>query len=73
VAVEAAGMGPATHAIIVGWAGEAEREAWNDANAANSDLVLFNLEAEMSSDFLGANLSRTLAAHGASLKSALGR
>lgn len=70
-AIAAGGADGATHLIIAGWASEAESEVWNDKNAANPEWLAYLAELELSSDFLGATVSRTLVAAGATLKSTL--
>jgi len=73
VAVSAAGITSATHGIVVGWASQAEAEAWGDKNANNGEWLAYLAESALSSEFLGNSISRTLAAHGPTLKSTLGR
>lgn len=73
VSVTAGGLSPATHALVVGYASDAESEAWNDKMASDPDWILYLRELEDSADFLGATVSRTLAAYGPSLASTLGR
>ena len=69
----AAGPSPATHSIIVGYASEAEMEAWNDSNVGNPEWAAYLAQLQNSSEFLGATLSRTIAAWGPSFKSVLGQ
>jgi hypothetical protein len=73
LAAIAAGGEGATHVIVAGWASEAEAEAWNDKNANNPEWLAYLAELDLSSEFLGTNISRTLAAAGATLKSTVGQ
>jgi len=72
--VVAGGISPVSHGIVVGYESQAEMEKWNDSNATNPEWIAYLAELSLSSDFLGANLSRTIKAWGpASMKSIVGR
>jgi hypothetical protein len=73
VAVAAGGGAPFTHAIDVGWASEAEMEAWRDGNATNADWLAYLDAASKAGTCSNASLSRVLTASGVSMKAALGR
>jgi hypothetical protein len=72
-AVAAAGGAPYTHVIDVGWASEAEMEAWREANASNADWLAYVDAASAAATCGDPTLSRVLSAGGASMKAALGR
>jgi hypothetical protein len=73
LAAVAAGGEGATHVIVAGWASEAESEAWNDKNATNPEWLAYLAELDLASEFVGTNISRTLTAGGATLKSTIGQ
>jgi hypothetical protein len=73
VAVAAAGGAPFTHGIDVGWASEAEMEAWRDANADNPDWLAYLAAANAAGSCANPTLSRVVSASGVSLKAALGK
>lgn len=59
--VVAAGIGtPSTHVLSVGFASEAEMEAWNDSLSANPEWQTYLGALNASSEFLGANMARTV-------------
>ena len=73
-AVEAGGITPVTHLISVGFASEAEMDAWNTTRDASSDWAAYLKESRKAAEFLGANLSRDLKTWGpASLSSLAGK
>ena len=73
VAVAAGGLSPVSHQINVGWASDAELEAWADKNANNPENLAFLAELERCSEFLGNSILRTLSGGGATLRSTIGR
>ena len=73
-AVQAGGITPVTHLISVGFASEAEMEAWNTMRDASADWAAYLKESRKAAEFLGANLSRDLKTWGpASLSSLAGK
>ena len=56
----AAGMAPVTHMISVGFASEAELDAWNTLRNATADWAAYLGEARKAGDYLGTNLARDL-------------
>jgi hypothetical protein len=67
--VVAGGLSPVSHVISVGFASEAEMEAWNASLEGNADWNTYFAAAQASSEYLGANLARDMKAWGpASLK-----
>jgi len=73
VALAAGGGMPYTHAIDVGWASEAEMEAWRDGIATNAEWLAYLDAANKAGICSNPSLSRMLTASGVSLKAALGR
>lgn len=68
--VSAAGFGTsATHLLSVGFASEAEMESWFDTMATSAEWQSYLAALDASSEYLGANMARTVKAWGsASLK-----
>lgn len=67
--VVAGGITPVNHVISVGYASEAEMEAWNDSLDGNADWKAYIDASNKSAEYLGANLARDLKTWGpASLK-----
>ncbi len=63
--VVAAGVGaPATHVLSVGYDSEAEMETWGNRIAANPEWQTYLAALNASSEYLGANMSRTVKAWG---------
>jgi hypothetical protein len=54
--VMAAGMSPATHAIVVGYAGEAEMETWAASLVGNADWTAYLEAQRASAEYLGASM-----------------
>jgi hypothetical protein len=73
VAVAAGGMSPVSHQLNVGWASDAELEAWSDKYGAAPENLAYLADLERCSEFLGNSISRTLSASGATLRSTIGR
>jgi len=72
--VVAAGLSPVSHGLVVGYESQAEMEEWNESNAGNPEWNAYLAALNLSADYLGSNLSRTLKAWGpASMKSIVGR
>jgi hypothetical protein len=63
--VVAGGLSPVTHIIVVGYAGEAEMEAWVDSLAGNADWATYLEASRQSAELLGAMMIRDLKAWGA--------
>jgi hypothetical protein len=63
-AVAAGGMTPVTHIISVGYASEAEMEAWADTRSASADWAAYVKVARPVSEYLGGSLGRNLKAWG---------
>jgi hypothetical protein len=58
-----------THVISVGYASEAEMEAWEEMRDASADWAAYLAASEPTGDYLGASLARDLKIWGpASLK-----
>lgn len=67
--IVAGGLSPVTHTVSVGYASEAEMEAWADSLLGNADWAAYLEVSRGLADMLGANLVRDLKAWGpASLK-----
>jgi hypothetical protein len=68
-AVVAGGLSPVSHVISVGYASEAEMEAWTTSLAGTADWVTYLAASQASAEYLGGSLGRTLKTWGpASLK-----
>jgi hypothetical protein len=68
--VVAGGLSPVSHVISVGYASEAEMEAWADQRNASPDWAAYIAASRPTAEYLGGTLARTLKAWGpASLKS----
>ena len=63
-AVVAGGLSPVTHVVSVGFASEAEMDAWDDIRNPSPDWVTFSEEARKVSQYLGTNLARDLKSWG---------
>jgi hypothetical protein len=73
-AVVAGGLSPVTHVVSVGFASEAEMDAWDDVRNPSADWATFNEEARKVSQHLGTSLSRDLKTWGpATLKDVTAR
>ena len=73
-AVVAGGLTPVTHVVSVGFASEAEMDAWDDVRNPSPDWVSFSDEARKVSQYLGTSLSRDLKTWGpATLKDVTAR
>jgi hypothetical protein len=59
-AVVAGGMTPVTHIISVGYASEAEMEAWADTRSASADWAAYLKAVRPVSEYLGGSLGRNL-------------
>jgi hypothetical protein len=59
-AVVAAGLSPVSHVISVGYASEAEIEAWADMRIGSADWAAFLNATQPISDYLGGSMSRNL-------------
>ncbi len=71
--VVAGGISPVSHGVVVGYESQAEMEAWNEANRGNPERIAFFAELNLSAEYLGSSLSRTIKAWGrASMKSVVG-
>ncbi len=72
--VVAGGITPVTHIISVGWASEAEMDAWADVIATSADWTAYINAANAAGEFLGGNLVRDIKSWGpATLKEITGR
>jgi hypothetical protein len=69
----AGGITPVSNGIIAGYESQAEMEKWNESIATDPVWLAFLSELQLSSEFLGSNLSRTIEAWGKSMKSILDR
>jgi hypothetical protein len=58
--VIAGGMSPVTHAIVVGYASEAEMETWGDSLRGNADWAAYLEASRASAQYLGASLIRDI-------------
>ena len=63
-AVVAGGVSPVNHVISVGFASEAEMDAWHDVRNASPDWITYRDQARKISEFLGTNLARDLKSWG---------
>lgn len=73
-AVVAGGITPVTHLISVGYASEAEMEAWTATRDASADWAAYLKASSKAAEYLGGNLSRDLKSWGpATLSSLTGR
>jgi hypothetical protein len=54
--VMAAGMSPATHTIVVGYAGETELETWAKSLVGNADWAAYLEAQRASAEYLGASM-----------------
>jgi len=59
-AVVAGGIGPVTHLISVGYASEAEMEAWNATATKSADWATYLKASRKAAEYLGGSLSRDL-------------
>jgi hypothetical protein len=57
-------MSPATHAIVVGYASEAEMETWGDSLAGNADWAAYREASRASAQLLGASMIRDIKSWG---------
>ncbi|MEO0983281.1 MAG: hypothetical protein AAFX03_11595 [Pseudomonadota bacterium] len=62
----AMGQTDVTHMVHLGYASEAEMEAWSDSLAGNADWRTFLEEINAAADYHGAEMSRTVKVWGAS-------
>jgi hypothetical protein len=62
--VSAGGMTPVTHVVSVGYASEAEREAWLETRSGSTAWAAYVEATNASSRLLGTSLFRTLASWG---------
>lgn len=68
-AVVAGGLSPVTHVISVGYASEAEMDAWQDTRNASADWAAYLEASRSTGDYLGGSLARDIKTWGpASLK-----
>jgi hypothetical protein len=63
-AVIAGGLSPVNHVISVGFASEAEMDAWNDVRDGSPDWLTFREETRKVSEYLGTSLARDLKSWG---------
>jgi hypothetical protein len=63
-AVMAGGMSPVTHTVVVGYASEAEMEAWTGPLMGNADWAACLEASRPTGKFLGASLVRTVKSWG---------
>lgn len=59
-AVVAGGRSPVSHVISVGYASEAEMEAWAEKRSASADWAAYIAASGPAAEYLGGSLSRTL-------------
>jgi hypothetical protein len=73
-AVVAGGLSPVSHVVSVGFASEAEMDAWSDLRNGTPDWLTFREESRKVSDYLGTTLARDLKTWGpATLKDVTAR
>jgi hypothetical protein len=72
-AIVAGGASPATHAIHIGYASEAEWESAMQTSASSADWQTFQAEVRDISQVLGTSAHRLVKAWGAPLKDVVGR
>ena len=69
--VVAGGMSPVTHIISVGYASEAEMEAWTEIRNASPEWAAYIASSRKTGEYLGASLGRNLKAWGPATTQAL--
>jgi len=62
--VVAGGLTPVTHVVAVGYASEAEMEAWSAVRDASADWATLQKESRKAAEYLGTSLSRDLKSWG---------